>query len=149
MPSPYTVGYCMPTAMYSIYATVGLHVTVPRMPVLQLYVSLNLTWNKYTKLCPLSVSVAFCESVCPIHFCPACRQSNTRRWPYAGLMLVHHLRRWASFSPVLGYRVVFGATLNLGQRHKRQANNINFCSAPAMLAQYLTDIGSVSVCTGR
>ena len=33
MPSPYTVGYCMPTALYSIYATVGLHVTVPRMPV--------------------------------------------------------------------------------------------------------------------
>ena len=29
----------MPTAMYSIYATVGLHVTVPRMPVLQLYES--------------------------------------------------------------------------------------------------------------
>ena len=40
MPSPCTVGYCMPTAMYSIYATVGLHVTVPRMPVLQLYESL-------------------------------------------------------------------------------------------------------------
>ena len=31
----------MPTAMYSIYATVGLHVTVPRMPVLQLYESLT------------------------------------------------------------------------------------------------------------
>ena len=31
----------MPTAMYSIYATVGLHVTVPRMPVLQLYESLS------------------------------------------------------------------------------------------------------------
>ena len=30
----------MPTAMYSIYATVGLHVRVPRMPVLQLYESL-------------------------------------------------------------------------------------------------------------
>ena len=33
----------MPTAMYSIYATVGLHVTVPRMPVLQLYESLTLS----------------------------------------------------------------------------------------------------------
>ena len=33
----------MPTAMYSIYATVGLHVTVPRMPVLQLYESLKVT----------------------------------------------------------------------------------------------------------
>ena len=30
----------MPTALYSIYATVGLHVTVPRMPVLELYESL-------------------------------------------------------------------------------------------------------------
>ena len=31
----------MPTAMYFIYATVGLHVTVPHMPVLQLYESLK------------------------------------------------------------------------------------------------------------
>ena len=29
----------MPTAMYSVYATGGLHVTVSRMPVLQLYES--------------------------------------------------------------------------------------------------------------
>ena len=32
----------MPTALYSIYANVGLHVTVPRMPVLELYESLIL-----------------------------------------------------------------------------------------------------------
>ena len=32
----------MPTALYSIYATVGLHVTVTRMPVLQLFESLTL-----------------------------------------------------------------------------------------------------------
>ena len=32
----------MPKALYSIYATVGLHVTVPRMPVLQLYESLKI-----------------------------------------------------------------------------------------------------------
>ena len=37
-------------------------------------------------LCPLSVCVAFCLSVCP------------------------------------AYRVMFGATLNVGQRHKRRAN---------------------------
>ena len=36
---PCTVGYCMPTAMNSIYATVGPRVTVPRMTVLQLYES--------------------------------------------------------------------------------------------------------------
>ena len=40
IPPPCTVDYCMPTAMYSIYAT-GIHVTVPRMPVLQLYESLK------------------------------------------------------------------------------------------------------------
>ena len=31
----------MPTALYSIYATVDLHVTVPHMPVLELYESLT------------------------------------------------------------------------------------------------------------
>ena len=36
----------MPTAMYSIYATVGLRVTVPRMPVLQLYKSVKLARHK-------------------------------------------------------------------------------------------------------
>ena len=41
MLSTCTVGYCIPTALYSIYATVGLHVTVPRMPVMQLYESLK------------------------------------------------------------------------------------------------------------
>ena len=41
MPSPCTVGYCMPTALYAINATVGLHVTVPRMPVLKRYGSLT------------------------------------------------------------------------------------------------------------
>ena len=38
-------------------------------------------------------------------------------------MLAHRLRRWANISPVLGYRVVFDATLNVGQRHRRQANS--------------------------
>ena len=52
----------------------------------------------------------------------SCRQSNTRRWPNAGLMLAHRLRRWANISPVLVYCVVSGATLNVGQRHRRQAN---------------------------
>ena len=67
-------------------------------------------------------------SVCPIYFCQSvqsflsCRRSNTRRWPNAGLMFAHCLRRWPNISPVLGYRVVFGATLNVGQRHSRRAN---------------------------
>ena len=54
--------------------------------------------------------------------CLSCRRSNTRRWPNVGLLLAHRLRRWASISPVLGYRVVFDATLNVRQRHRRRAN---------------------------
>ena len=80
-------------------------------------------------LCPLSVCVAFCLSVCPAvsetvqaeaaEVAPA----NTIRWPNAGLMLTHRRQRWANISPILGYRVMFGATLNVGQRHKQQANS--------------------------
>ena len=33
-----------------------------------------------------------------------------------------YLRRWANISPVFGYRVVFDATLHVGQRHRRRAN---------------------------
>ena len=71
---------------------------------------------------------AFSTSVCPIRFCasvqrfPPRRRSNTRRWPNAGLMLAHCPRRWANISPVLGYCVVFGATPNVGQRHRWRAN---------------------------
>ena len=52
----------------------------------------------------------------------SCRRSNTRRWPNVGLLLAHRLWRWANISPVLGYCVVFDATLNVGQRHRRPAN---------------------------
>ena len=48
--------------------------------------------------------------------------ANTRRWPTAGLMLALRLRRWADIISVLGYHIVFGATLNVGQRHRRRAN---------------------------
>ena len=54
--------------------------------------------------------------------CLSCRRSNTRRSPNAGLLLAHRLRRWANISPVLGYHVVFVATLNVGQHHRRRAN---------------------------
>ena len=74
--------------------------------------------------------------------------------------------------PVLGYRVVFDATLNVGQRHRLRAN-INpafvqsivgyyshhevglltkvewILASNVRLAQHLTDIGSVSACTAR
>ena len=59
-------------------------------------------------------------SVCSLRL--SCWLSNTRPWPNAGLLLAHRLRRWANISPVLGYRVVFDATLNVGQRHRRRAN---------------------------
>ena len=37
-------------------------------------------------------------------------------------MLFQRLQRWPNISPVLGYHVVFGAMLNVGQRHRRRAN---------------------------
>ena len=37
-------------------------------------------------------------------------------------MMAHRLQRLHNISPVLGYRLVFGATLNVGQRHRRRAN---------------------------
>ena len=51
------------------------------------------------------------------------RRSNTRRWPSLGPLLVHRLQRLANISPVFGYRVVFNVMLNVGQRHRRRANN--------------------------
>ena len=38
------------------------------------------------------------------------------------VLLAQRLWRWANISPVLGHRVVFDATLNVGQRHRRRAN---------------------------
>ena len=38
------------------------------------------------------------------------------------LLLAHRLRRSANISPVLGYRVVFDSTLNVGQVHSWRAN---------------------------
>ena len=72
-------------------------------------------------LCPvcLRLCVPFCLSVQRFL---SCRKSNMRRWPNAGLMVAHRLRRWANSSPVLGYCVMFGATLNVGQRHRRRPN---------------------------
>ena len=33
---------------------------------------------------------------------------NMGRWPDAGLMLAHRLRRWPNINPALGERLVFG-----------------------------------------
>ena len=75
-----------------------------------------------------SVCLSLCKDT--IHLSPAfsiCRRSNMRHWHNAGLMLAHRLWRWANIIPVLGYRVVFGATLNVGQPHRRGRANINIC----------------------
>ena len=34
-------------------------------------------------------------------------QKNTRRWPNAGPILAHRLRRWSSIKPALVQRLVF------------------------------------------
>ena len=75
----------------------------------------------------LYLSSLSCSSnqLCVCAFSPSIEQaSNTRRWPNARLLLAYRLRRWANISPVLGYRVVFDATLKVGQRHRRR-DNIN------------------------
>ena len=63
-------------------------------------------------------------------------------------MLAHRLLCWANISPVLGYRVVFGATLNVGQRHS-QRDNINPALVQSILPVYATQAhhwpGNVSV----
>ena len=57
----------MPTAMYSIDATVGLHVTVPCMPVLQLYASLR--GYIYASLKPyISFYSIYMSGIYPIEF---------------------------------------------------------------------------------
>ena len=70
-------------------------------------------------------SLMFAQCVCRVLSCPSVkrsRRSNTRHWLNAGLMLPHPLRRWPNIIPVLSYRVVFGVTLNVGQRHRIRAN---------------------------
>ena len=52
----------------------------------------------------------------------SCRRSNTKSRPDVGLLLAYHLWRWANISPVLVYRTVFDATLNVGQRHRWRDN---------------------------
>ena len=51
----------------------------------------------------------------------SCRRPDTRHWLNAGLMLAHCLQRLPNITPVLGYHVVFGATLNVGQCHSQPA----------------------------
>ena len=60
-----------------------------------------------------STSVPSVCALCPIHFCQRFI-TYMRHWLKIGLLLAHRLRRSANISTVLGYRVVFDATLNVG-----------------------------------
>ena len=57
-------------------------------------------------------------------------------------MLAHRLLRSARISPILGYRVVFGAPLNVGQRHRRRANInpalVQGYASPPLTRQYVS-----------
>ena len=72
--------------------------------------------------CVRSVCVCISQS---FHFWPGLsivQAVKHETLPNAGLLLAHRLRGWLNISPVLGYCVVFGATLNVGQRHRWRAN---------------------------
>ena len=71
-----------------------------------------------------SVSLFFLSVVCPAVSIEQSQATpaHTRRWPNAGLIFAHRLRRWANISPVLGHCVLFGITLNVGQCHRRRPN---------------------------
>ena len=56
-------------------------------------------------------------------------------------------RRWANISPVLGYCVVFGASLNVGQRHRRRAK-INQALVQSIVHEVLTRAELILTSTG-
>ena len=62
----------------------------------------------------------------------------------------HRLRRWANISPVLGYRVVFDATLNVGQRHRRRASiNPGPMSQHSVQGLFHWKKGCIALCWAR
>ena len=75
-----------------------------------------------------------------------CKSSNKRQFCVCAfspsilrrLLLAHRLRRSANISPLLSYCVVFEATLNVGQRHRRRAN-IN----PALVQSIMKSIMTI------
>ena len=69
-------------------------------------------WN--ILLC-FSSLICSSDQCCVCAFSPSIMQAvKHETLTHVGLLLTHRLRRWASISPVLGYRVVFDATLNVG-----------------------------------
>ena len=97
------------------------------------------SWSICLLCLPLYRGGRYIALLLTAHFCHisfVSVRSLSRRWPNAGLLLAHHLRYWANISPVLGYRVVFDATLNVGQRHWQQANiNPGFVQSIVLILQ--------------
>ena len=52
------------------------------------------------------------QHVYRVRYIPA----NTTRWPNAGTIVSHRLRRWANISPAVGQRVVFTCCYDLLSR---------------------------------
>ena len=50
--------------------------------------------------------------------------ANTRRWPNAGLLLAHRLRRWTNNSPALGQRIVFAGDPRAPAQRPHELSNI-------------------------
>ena len=70
----------------------------------------------YPLLLYLSPLISLSHQFCVCAFSPSIMQGvKHETLTQCGLLLAHRLRRWANISPVLGYRVVFDATLNAGQ----------------------------------
>ena len=71
----------------------------------------------------LSPLICLSDQFCVCAFSPSVMQAvKHETLTQCRAIFGHLLRRWANISPVLGYRVVFDATLNVGQRHRRWAN---------------------------
>ena len=68
-------------------------------------------------ICPLSAL-----SFLSIKRFPLCSRRPSQQTQDVAPMLAHRQRRWANIIPVLGYHVVLGATLYVGQPHRRRAN---------------------------
>ena len=96
---------------------------------------------------PLSAQFVCSARVCA--FPP--RQSNTRRWPNAGLVLAHRLWRWLSIKPALVQRFVFSGSQSVSLCCGESAS-IHFSPALSMvqavkhetLTQCCTNVASPS-----
>ena len=85
--------------------------------------------------CVCAFSTSILQAVKQETFLCLCVLSVYHAGGQTRLLLAHCLQRSANISPVLGCRVVFDATLNVGQRHRWRAN-IN----PALVQSYSDEL---------